>query len=121
MYSGVSLDVCLAFIGPPAPMYEEYDEFDEGVFYGYIVDMALCFTVDTLALPYTVMRQVKDGNLRLKRKPERFEDIEEPEEDEGQQLGDGAGGDGVGIPASAILARENQQTYRASISSWESL
>lgn len=63
MYSGVSLDVCMAFIGPPAA--KEYDGPD---FYAYIADMVLCFALDTLALPYTIIRQVKNGSLRLKRK-----------------------------------------------------
>ena len=68
VYSGISLDVCLAFIGPPASMYENHDKSTEGVFYAYTYDMLLSFTVDTLALPYTITRQIKDGNLRLKRK-----------------------------------------------------
>ncbi|MDF1579134.1 MAG: YceK/YidQ family lipoprotein, partial [Desulfobulbales bacterium] len=67
MYSGVSLDVCLAFIGPPAPMQAKYDEHDLGVFYGYLADIALSFIVDTLALPYTTYRQLNYGRLRLKR------------------------------------------------------
>ena len=64
VYSGVSLDVCMAFLGPPASKYEKYDE---SVFYGYMLDMALSFTVDTMVLPYTIMRQIKDGNLSLRR------------------------------------------------------
>ena len=65
VYSGVSLDVCMAFLGPPAPMYKKYDE---SVFYGYLVDMVLSSAVDTLVLPYTIIRQMKDGSLRLKRR-----------------------------------------------------
>lgn len=65
IYSGVSLDACMAFIGPPTMPYERYNE---GVFFGCLVDMALSFTVDTLALPYTVPTQMKSGNLYLKRK-----------------------------------------------------
>jgi len=55
----------MAFLGPPASMHEKYDE---GVFYGYLVDMLLSSTVDTLALPYTTMRQIKDGSLPLRRR-----------------------------------------------------
>lgn len=70
MYSGVSLDVCLAFIGPPASMQVEYDKHDIDVFYGYMADIVLSFMVDTAALPYTTYRQLNYGRLRLKR-PER--------------------------------------------------
>ncbi|MEN8136506.1 MAG: hypothetical protein ABFS18_13370 [Thermodesulfobacteriota bacterium] len=63
IYSGVFLNFCLAFIGPAAP--EDYDGPD---FYEYVGDMMLCFIADTLVLPYTGFRQIKDGSLRLKRR-----------------------------------------------------
>ena len=65
VYSGLSLDVCMAFLGPPALVYERNAE---AVFYGYLVDMVLSTTIDTLVLPYTIIRQFEDGNLRLKRR-----------------------------------------------------
>lgn len=67
-YSGVSLAVCMAFIGPPLPEYEEYIGPS---FSAYIWDMTLSFALDTLVLPYTITRQFKDGSLRLKRKKEK--------------------------------------------------
>lgn len=65
IYSGVSLDVCMFFIGPPFPEDKEYD--GPGL-YSYLTDIIFSFAVDTLALPYTTFRQFRDGSLRLKRK-----------------------------------------------------
>ena len=82
IYSGLSLDICMTFIGPPTIKYDknkefkvtnstnEFDEFDENNFYGYLLDMSICFGIDTLALPYTIMRQINNGNMHLKRKDE---------------------------------------------------
>lgn len=67
-YSGVSLDVCMAFIGPSLP---EDKEYIGPSFSAYMLDMTLSFALDTLALPYTIIRQFKDGSLRLKRKKEK--------------------------------------------------
>ena len=80
IYSGLSLDICMTFIGPPAWAYDkhkefkvinepnEFDKLEENNFYGYLLDMWLSFGVDTVALPFTIMYQIKKGNLPLKRK-----------------------------------------------------
>lgn len=71
VYSGVSLDVCTVFIGPPASVATENEaERAKRNFYGYMMDIALSFVIDTLALPYTIYRQYKDGNIPIKRKIE---------------------------------------------------
>lgn len=69
IYSGVSFDVCTVFIGPPAPIGTESEaERAKRFFFGYIMDVALSFVVDTIALPYTIYRQYKDGNIPIERK-----------------------------------------------------
>lgn len=69
VYSGVCLDVCMAFIGTPATtMTLEESSHTKDVFETYMIDIALSFVVDTLALPYTFYYQLSDGNMSLKRK-----------------------------------------------------
>lgn len=68
IYSGVILDACMAFIGPPL---QEDENYCGPNFSAYIADMVLSFALDTVALPYTTIRQFKDGSLRLKRKKDK--------------------------------------------------
>ena len=64
IYSGVSLDVCMAFIGPP----REYDQaVTQDKFSFYFWDIVFSGIVDTAALPYTIVRQISHGSYHLKR------------------------------------------------------
>lgn len=63
IYSGVSLDICMAFIGPP----REYSEAaTRDMLDYYIFDIIFSGIIDTAALPYTIVRQINDGSYQLK-------------------------------------------------------
>jgi len=62
IYSGVCLDVCMAFIGPPGDIEGERTK---GTLSMYMLDILLSGVIDTVVLPYTLVMQVSDGNYRI--------------------------------------------------------
>ena len=59
VYSGVSYDVCNSFLRKPG-------EVDDNIMSMlYIFDMPLSVVVDTILLPYTVVRQITEGNIKV--------------------------------------------------------
>lgn len=70
IYSGLTLDVCMALLGPPAPIY---GKASEGLFYFYMFDGFFSMLLDTVALPYTVYGQIRYGDLYLKRRHGRID------------------------------------------------
>ena len=62
VYSGVCLDACMAFIGPPGNI-EGKDS--EGALAFYTFDMLMSGIIDTAALPYTLVMQARHGNYKI--------------------------------------------------------
>lgn len=62
VYSGVAIDVCLAFIGPPGDIE---GTATEGALAFYTIDILMSGIVDTLVLPYTIVRQAGSGSYRV--------------------------------------------------------
>ena len=58
VYSGVSYDFCTLH-GPPAPVH------DTGAAY-FFFDFVPSAVFDTVALPYTIYRQNRDGNIQIR-------------------------------------------------------
>lgn len=61
IYSGVSYDICL-LRGKPSQMSLWLAPIPQLIF----VDIALSGAFDTVIIPYTVYKQISDGNIRLK-------------------------------------------------------
>lgn len=62
VYSGVAIDACLAFIGPPGDVE---GAATEGALAFYTIDILMSGIIDTVVLPYTLVRQVGSGSYRL--------------------------------------------------------
>ncbi len=62
VYSGVAHNFCLLYGEPERTGYRTAAEFPF-----WATDTVLCAVTDTLALPYTVTRQIKDGSLKVVR------------------------------------------------------
>ncbi|WP_426141148.1 YceK/YidQ family lipoprotein [Pseudomonas sp. DWP3-1-2] len=70
VYSGVYYDFCL--LNAPAPESEKTRQSGYNM-PGLLLDAAVCVVLDTVALPYTVYRQSRDGSIEITRlswKPE---------------------------------------------------
>ncbi|MFO7593863.1 MAG: YceK/YidQ family lipoprotein [Pseudomonadota bacterium] len=65
MYSGVAYDFCMLH-GEPASIPSS--QFQYGV-PAVISDSVFSAVLDTFVLPYTIFRQVKDGNITIKNTP----------------------------------------------------
>ena len=62
IYSGTFNDACLLF---GEPNYKETGDSTESAFYLLMIDGLLSFGLDTVFLPYTAIRQFKDGNISV--------------------------------------------------------
>jgi uncharacterized protein YceK len=62
IYSGVAHNFCQLYGEPDKTSYRTAAEFPF-----WATDTVLCAVTDTLALPYTVTRQIKDGSLKVVR------------------------------------------------------
>jgi len=62
VYSGVSYDFCTLY-GPPGPGYGLHTG---AVVSGTIADFVFSGLLDTLVLPYTILRQSRDGNIDIR-------------------------------------------------------
>lgn len=62
IYSGVAHNFCQLYGEPDNTSYRTAAEFPF-----WATDTVLCAVTDTLALPYTVTRQIKDGSLKVVR------------------------------------------------------
>jgi uncharacterized protein YceK len=60
VFSGTFNDACLLY---GEPNYEETGSSTKSAFMMLLVDGLLSFSLDTVALPYTVTRQIEDGNI----------------------------------------------------------
>ncbi|MCK4793529.1 MAG: YceK/YidQ family lipoprotein [Desulfobacteraceae bacterium] len=66
IYSGVFYDACMLY---GEPNYEASESSAEGAFTMLLVDGMLSLSLDTVALPYTVTRQIIDGSISVNRIP----------------------------------------------------
>lgn len=64
IYSGVYYDFCL--LNAPAPAPEQPGRSGYAM-PGLLIDAALCGVLDTVALPYTIYRQSRDGSIEIVR------------------------------------------------------
>lgn len=62
IYSGVAHNFCLMYGEPSKTSYTAAADLPV-----WAIDTMLCAVTDTLALPYTVTRQLKDGSLKVVR------------------------------------------------------
>jgi|GEM_PF-5927512 len=62
IYSGTFNDACLLY---GEPNYEERGSATESAFGLLMLDGFLSFSLDTIFLPYTAIRQYKDGNISV--------------------------------------------------------
>ncbi|MCA1931326.1 YceK/YidQ family lipoprotein [Rheinheimera sp.] len=62
VYSGVAHNFCLMYGEPSKTSYTAAADLPV-----WAIDTMLCAVTDTLALPYTISRQVKDGSLKVVR------------------------------------------------------
>jgi uncharacterized protein YceK len=62
IYSGVAHNFCLMYGEPSKTSYTAAADLPV-----WAIDTMLCAVTDTLALPYTVTRQIKDGPLKVVR------------------------------------------------------
>lgn len=62
IYSGVAHNFCLLYGEPDRTNYRTAAEFPF-----WATDTVLCAVTDTLALPYTISRQIQDGSLKVVR------------------------------------------------------
>ncbi len=62
VYSGVAHNFCLMYGEPSKTSYTAAADLPV-----WAIDTMLCAVTDTLALPYTVTRQIKDGSLKVVR------------------------------------------------------
>jgi uncharacterized protein YceK len=62
VYSGVCLDACMAFIGPPGDIEGANTQ---GVFAFYTFDILMSGIIDTAALPYTLVMQARHGSYKI--------------------------------------------------------
>ena len=62
IYSGVAHNFCLMYGEPNKTSYTTAADVPV-----WAIDTMLCAVTDTLALPYTISRQVKDGSLKVVR------------------------------------------------------
>lgn len=62
IYSGVAHNFCLMYGEPSKTSYTAAADLPV-----WAIDTMLCAVTDTLALPYTVTRQIKDGSLKVVR------------------------------------------------------
>jgi len=60
IYSGVAHNFCLMYGEPSKTSYTAAADLPV-----WAIDTMLCAVTDTLALPYTVTRQIKDGPLKV--------------------------------------------------------
>ncbi|WLQ12378.1 YceK/YidQ family lipoprotein [Hahella aquimaris] len=63
VYSGVAYDLCRLH-GAPAPIHTW--QGTDGEAHMLVVDLVLSGVLDTLSLPYTILRQSEQGNIRIK-------------------------------------------------------
>lgn len=61
-YSGVAHNFCMMYGEPDRTSFNTATEFP-----AWAIDTMLCAVTDTLALPYTLSRQLKDGSIRVVR------------------------------------------------------
>lgn len=62
IYSGVSHNLCQMYGEPNKTSYTTAADVPV-----WAIDTILCAVTDTLALPYTISRQLKDGSLKVVR------------------------------------------------------
>lgn len=62
IYSGVAHNFCQLYGEPDRTNYRTAAEFPF-----WATDTVLCAVTDTLALPYTISRQIQDGSLKVVR------------------------------------------------------
>lgn len=62
IYSGVAHNFCLMYGEPSKTSYTAAADLPV-----WAIDTMLCAVTDTLALPYTISRQLKDGSLKVVR------------------------------------------------------
>ena len=65
IYSGVFHDACMLF---GEPNYEASESSAADVFILLLADGIISFGLDTIALPYTTMRQYKDGSISVNKR-----------------------------------------------------
>lgn len=61
-YSGIAHNFCLMYGEPNKTSYTTASEFPV-----WAIDTMLCAVTDTLALPYTITRQMNEGSIKVVR------------------------------------------------------